>query len=929
MPPLSVYTPFESLLFFQSLAGLESPPANFTSISDVLRNNPFIRENAAYDAGRLSPEALEDLYTTLMRDGWDSTNAGPNGHHAESATPNNPKKRKISSPRPDGLADKVHNHASKVPGLVSHLYARYKELVTREIEDEEQRYRDIRKEIDQLQKEDRDALSETSARPTAAQPIAPAKQEPAPEPMDVDMKEQKPIQRPRDEAMHVATPLVAADVKQPLLEPQRKELDTSKQPAKPVARPPQEPQPLPAQSVRAVELPPADKTKLQQQPQPQPLPQQQPQQPPQPSPRPQPSPQIATGRPPQQPPVPNGKAFPTPTQPTIVAKNAPVNHAPVAAPPAPSPKPPNASVPSPGVARPPAVTPSQAPQNAGVPIPSTPQQQVLASKPSAKEGQSVPAASPAPQRPPPQASFQQWSLNKPPQTPQPPPAFAKPKPEPTNAAVAGRAVQSPFPPPTPALESKKAAQGPRPTPGPSTPGPVPAAAHTPAQNIPPPAFQTPVGPAQGSILSRPPSTRPLRPSIDTGVLTPGSLTPWKRTPRLSIPHSPRSPERPRPEEISPISEKAPSLPGSREPTPEEPEPRRRKRRTETKSNGTGADQTLSIDAESKGGTKRKSERGTLSSGKDRDRSTASSRSRGRSVLSRDEESTADTGTGSQAKIKHEVPSTPAGIPETAEPERPSVSRPSRGRPKRKRAPSESLEAEPTQSELSQLTRADPNQSTTYVVCARNFPRTGAPIMSELSMHKVAGTFSKPLTERDAPGYRDLIYRPQDIKTIKSLIHQGSRALAAATEAASTPAGDGESPAPGTGTPSKNAVLMLQKTEDIIPPKGIVNSAQLEKELIRMFANAVMFNPIPQRGFGPAFPMISDSGSRESTQVPEHEEGGIIKDTLEMFEDVEQAVTRWRAAERTADEFASKSILSLRRGSASDLNTDSADEVKGS
>ena len=187
------------------------------------------------------------------------------------------------------------------------------------------------------------------------------------------------------------------------------------------------------------------------------------------------------------------------------------------------------------------------------------------------------------------------------------------------------------------------------------------------------------------------------------------------------------------------------------------------------------------------------------------------------------------------------------------------------------------------------------------------------------MHKHASIFTKPLTERDAPGYRDLIYRPQDLKSIKSLIHQGSKAVAAATEAANTPVGgDGESPAP-TGTPSKNAVLMLPKTEDVIPPKAVVNSAQLEKELIRMFANAVMFNPVPERGFGPAFPMTNESsGSRESPQVPD-DEGGIIKDTLEMFEDVEQAVTRWRAAERTADELASKSVLSLRRGS--DVNTD--------
>lgn len=235
---------------------------------------------------------------------------------------------------------------------------------------------------------------------------------------------------------------------------------------------------------------------------------------------------------------------------------------------------------------------------------------------------------------------------------------------------------------------------------------------------------------------------------------------------------------------------------------------------------------------------------------------------------------------------------------------------------------EPVQAEPVQVEPS---RPDPNQ---YVLGARNFPRTGATIMNDVTTHKHGSIFTKPLTEREAPGYRDLIYRPQDLKSIKSSISQGSKAVAAASEAVSTPAADGESPAAAAGTPSKNAVLMLQKTEDVIPPKAIVNSAQLEKELIRMFANAVMYNPTSQRGFGPAFPMISDSGSRESTEVPEADEGGIVNDALEMFDDVEKAVTRWRAAERPSDELAHKSILSVRKGSTGDFNTDSADDNKG-
>jgi hypothetical protein len=203
-------------------------------------------------------------------------------------------------------------------------------------------------------------------------------------------------------------------------------------------------------------------------------------------------------------------------------------------------------------------------------------------------------------------------------------------------------------------------------------------------------------------------------------------------------------------------------------------------------------------------------------------------------------------------------------------------------------------------------------------------------MNDVAAHKRASIFAKPLTEHDVPGYKSLIYRPQDLKSIKSTLHQGSRAVAAATEAANTPAVDGESPVPAIGASSKNAVLMLQKTADVIPPKGIVNSAQLEKELIRMFANAVMFNPAPEqeRGFGPAFPLTIDGEETHTEKSWDSDEGGIVRDTREMCDDVEQAVTRLRAAERTSDELGNKSIFSLRMGSASDFNIESTDDARG-
>ncbi|KAL2872754.1 uncharacterized protein BJX67DRAFT_340287 [Aspergillus lucknowensis] len=932
MPPLSAYTPLESLLFFQSLAALDKRPSSFVSISDLLRNNKFVRENGASDAHRLSPGALEDLYTTLMCDDADSPSSVSthelNGRHPDAASPSNPKKRKIMSPRPDGLSDGTRGHANFVPGLVSRLYASYKELVTKEIRSEEKRFQEIRDEIERLQMEEHE-----SPAPKIAHPIPPSvpqpKHESAPEPMDLDSNE-KPVEQARSPTELKPAPVeptASVGAKPPQIESQHKDQpqpppQTVPQPTTPEVQPPAQP----------VQLPPEPQTKNQQpqlQPQPQPHhipPQQQPLPPhPIPQPQPQPQPQLQPQPQPQpqslippketqpaaanlpQPQLPNGKA-PRPLQQAEPApRNVPTQEN-LANVPSPQPKKPlsttDAPTPSSGPGRAPLGAPLQPVQMANQPAPS-PQSQKAPStaKTPAKKATStapVPAVSP---RLPPQSSFQQWSLHQP-QTPQQHPSL--PVSEPSSRA------KPPLPPPTqqtPKVE-KKAQKASKPVVAPSTPQPTAGVLQMPAP-VPHSGLITPVGPVHSPAQS---GERGSKPRLS--IQTPGSLTPWKRAPHLTLPHSPRSPDRPRPEDVSPISEKAPSPFGSREATPEEPEPPRRR--------GPGRGRKKAADVD-QGAAKRKGEKPTVSAGKKRDRSTGSPRSRGRSIVSRDDES----------EIKREMPSTPADITDSVEPDRSgqkgattSESRPGRGRPKRKRAPSEVPEPEPHQPDIHQLTRVDPNQSTPYVVCARNFPRTGAPIMNDVTTHKHASIFTKPLTERDAPGYRDLIYRPQDLKSIKSAIHQGSRALAAATEAANTPVADGESPAPNAATPSKNAVLLLQKTEDVMPPKAIVNSTQLEKELIRMFANAVMFNPIPQRGFGPAFPMIGDGGSRRRLYAPEIDEGGIINDTREMFEDVEQAVTRWRAAERTADELASKSVLALRRESASDPNMDSADDVKG-
>ncbi|OJJ47138.1 hypothetical protein ASPZODRAFT_151687 [Penicilliopsis zonata CBS 506.65] len=902
MPSLSAYTPFESLLFFQSLATLQARPSNFTAISHLLRSNQFIRDNAAFNADRLSPEALEDLYSTLMRDGLasDGSLALP---PATTEQNGNPKKRKI---RIEGVNDAA-SHAELVPELVSYLYARYKELVTKEIAYEEKRYREISDEIARLEQEE--AREERVATPAGTLS--------APEPMDLDVKESP------------AAPPPAKGVAKPVVEPPKVEEEMKELPATPSKKPtaPQKPPkvvspiPIPVLAPEPSVSQPAG-TSQPSPPPPPPPPLEQPPTKPLPQPPAQPAVPLPA-KPPSQPaavaPPPNGQQAPSPVVEKPSQLQLPNGNA-AAGPPHPSSVGPQATP----IARKTSPSPPPTPQSQRQPAPASaartlpvPPRQSAQTPASAAKGvrRTSTSAKGTPQRPPNQQPYSTWHEKQLPPPPYPPPSpetFAPgATPTPQSAPPVAGTTQPQAAPPSrqaaPVPAGRRSSIG-LPTTVPSTPGPVPSA-----------AFQTPIPPTYvpqtpGALTQTPLpfASRSHRPSL-LSVATPGSLTPWKSLPRLSIPDTPGSPVRPRAEEISPISDRAPS-PIEALPPPRAPEPRRRGRPP---------------------GKKR------------RDASTTSSQGRGRSVTARDDKAptttpaTMEPGAG---RIKRETlddgdldgrvasrrkSSLQLGPAEEAAPP-PST----KGRQKRKRGASDSAEREGSSAHVSTVPAVPLFDTHSYVLCTRNFPRTGAPIMNDVTMHKHASIFAKPLAERDAPGYRDLIYRPQDLKSIKSAIHQGSRAMAAATEAASTPA-DGESPTPttalatgstggpatltpGTGsTPLKNAVLMLQKTEEVIPPRGIVNSAQLEKELIRMFANAVMFNPIPQRGFGPAFPMIRDRTGLDGSDARDDAACGIIKDTREMFDDVEQAVTRWRAAERTADELASKSVFSLRRGSPSD------------
>ncbi|KAF9878893.1 hypothetical protein CkaCkLH20_03793 [Colletotrichum karsti] len=172
---------------------------------------------------------------------------------------------------------------------------------------------------------------------------------------------------------------------------------------------------------------------------------------------------------------------------------------------------------------------------------------------------------------------------------------------------------------------------------------------------------------------------------------------------------------------------------------------------------------------------------------------------------------------------------------------------------------------------------------THVLWTRQFGRVSAAALDQIGAHRFANQFANPIRERDAPGYKTIILQPQDIKSIRAAITHGNRA---ATEAAKAlPDGD-----PGTGS------VLVPISDDLVPPKSIINSAQLERELFHMFANAVMYNPNPSRGPGPAFMKVGISAGADALGY-EVDEDAVVRSTRMMAGEVEKIIGELRNAEK--------------------------------
>ncbi len=184
----------------------------------------------------------------------------------------------------------------------------------------------------------------------------------------------------------------------------------------------------------------------------------------------------------------------------------------------------------------------------------------------------------------------------------------------------------------------------------------------------------------------------------------------------------------------------------------------------------------------------------------------------------------------------------------------------------------------------------------HVLWTRSFNKVCGSAMEQIVHHRSANMFAAPIREKDAPGYHKVVLQPQDLKTIRAAINHGNRAAVQAAAAL-----------PDGGDPGTSSVW-LPRTEELVPPKSIINSSQLDRELAHMFSNAIMYNPDPHHGPGPAFvtDVEEDGDGDEEGEGGQHlldsvlgykvDEFGVVNDARAMFVEVEKLLSELRSAE---------------------------------
>ncbi|QDS73766.1 hypothetical protein FKW77_005225 [Venturia effusa] len=813
---MSAYTPLEALLLFQYVSnyGLSSG-AVFNKVSAILKKDQQISSSTSFDSRRLSPDALRDFFLRVLRDCKNDVD-DPLGTS---------RKRKVPSPTTPNTLDEAVQDIYLLPPLIRKLYARYREHATIEIRESERKYAKLKKELediesgawnDRLQKEFDSGDWRHDVRREKAK--------------DVEMEE------PLTEVIDLsAKPIPAPELHRPVLnEPSRRPVASlpeipreqagtqasaraSKAPERPVelaqARVAEQamansPSPRPGASFQSPQQVPPSHT---------------PSIPPKISPRPPPSQFVASYHAQQSPrptplapsPGPRPQEIQraqnrTPTSPAMLPPPLP-GMSPAPLPPYPFPMSPQ---------QPPPRHFSQNPYAAG----QAPQPHVASGQQS-YAGSSSPYAN-NPHYAPPHGGVQLEPWNVGPQTP----IAAK------QHATAGHPM----------------AQASARPPFPMRPGGPPLLGHA-IPNQQPIRFS----PFDIAKMLKTPMLDARRPAISTPS-KPENATRWTpmKLPARATKKRKSSPTRPRTRSVSPISEPSKS-----------PPPEAVARKPQIVGRQTVTAPVPASEAAARVGRSRRGRGGSVTSSAIG--SSIRGRTRSQSVISHaDDISMVDNDSVTGRAVKNE-PSTPADATDLIHPTIEGVSTPHNGLLGTRRAALQSnankrKRGTRDDSEASDAT-VQPRLDKGMVVAVRNFHKTSQTIMNDLTSHKHASLFNDPVKDKRAPGYSSIVKRPQNFNTIRKAISAGNRAVSAIS------AKDPSTALAGSPRDAGGSVV-LPLSEELVPPKGIVNSAQLEKEVMRVFVNAVMFNP-------------GDSD--------------LVKDAREMFEGMEGTIGDFRSVERSS------------------------------
>lgn len=146
----TAYTPLETLLLFHNLSTHGIHPTSFSLISNILVRNPLVKNGETFDRARLAPDALREFYLSQLSEVESESGSGDgqvNGDRGRSSSPVAARKRKAKTP-PTAISNSEKTPV--VNALTSRLYEQYRNIVFRQIRDDEKRYLQLERDIEDI-----------------------------------------------------------------------------------------------------------------------------------------------------------------------------------------------------------------------------------------------------------------------------------------------------------------------------------------------------------------------------------------------------------------------------------------------------------------------------------------------------------------------------------------------------------------------------------------------------------------------------------------------------------------------------------------------------------------------------------------------------------------------------------------------------------